>query len=337
MGQRTVTDANTGLYSAPWRTVTVCTAVDAEIHSRPTLAGKSGLGRQVGTTLTPKTHNDARSLFVLSKDRDYEQLGLARSLLRGQEFANGTRMLLPEHLYAQNSATLPFPAAVYANLRDILDTVDAHEPDLVFLFSGYLLSADRLLSRQSLDALLRQLRDRGCHVITSDPFLGLAPQLTLAQVDTWMGMASQTVWTRWRRRLMMRLLDRRTKVFRVPSLEDAIHLYPTSIPDLDEGIRGATFFNPAVPRAAADPGDASPASEQDEPQDAPSWLFVLSATDVDCQCLLVGLREFTELLLGVLRYAVEVGRRPTLIARPGEYRAGSVPTHRSSAGAGSCR
>ena len=184
---------------------------------------------------------------------------------------------------------------------------------------------------------MRQLRDRGCHVITSDPFLGLAPQLTLAQVDTWMGMASQTVWTRWRRRLMMRLLDRRTKVFRVPSLEDAIHLYPTSIPDLDEGIRGATFFNPAVPRAAADPGDASPASEQDEPQDAPSWLFVLSATDVDCQRLLVGLREFTELLLGVLRYAVEVGRRPTLIARPGEYRAGSVPTHRSSAGAGSCR
>ena len=64
--------------------------------------------------MTPKTHNDARSLFVLSKDRDYEQLGLARSLLRGQEFANGTRMLLPEHLYAQNSATLPFPAAVYA-------------------------------------------------------------------------------------------------------------------------------------------------------------------------------------------------------------------------------
>lgn len=252
------------------------------------------------------TDNEARALLVLSKD--YGELGVALSLLRGQEFARRARMLLPPPLFSINKEALPVAASPYATLDEILRVVEAHEPDLVFLLSGYLLSNDQWLSRESLDTFLQRLRDRDCRVITSDPFLGLAPRLTLAQVDARIGAPSEPIWARWLTLLMLRLQGSRAKPIRVPSLEAVTHLYPTATPDCDDQIQRLAFFNPTIIRA--DTG--APSAGGLDPR--PRWLFVLSLADVHVQRVLVGLREFIARLLGILRQAQDANRRPTLIA-----------------------
>src|SRR5688572_16422734 len=109
-----------------------------------------------------------RSLIIVSKN--YGELALAVSWLRGQELARGTLMVLPEHLYQENKGTLPVAALPYATLEDLLSAVSKHQPELVFLFSGYLLAIEHVLSPPSFTALLRRLDETGCRVITSDPF-----------------------------------------------------------------------------------------------------------------------------------------------------------------------
>jgi len=290
--------------------------------------------------MTTRTSRDARSLIVVS--RDYGELGFATSFLRGQAFASRAAIMLPDNLFASNTTSflrgpgfasqaatvLPgdlsgdngasptIPAFQFRTLRDILDLVNTHKPDLVFLFSGYLLSNQRgVLSPESLDALLRYLRERGCRVITSDPFLGLAPQLTLAQIDTRMLTSGQTLWERWRMRLVLRLQGPRTKVVGVRSLEDVTHLYPTSIPPRGGNVPMVSFFNPNIVRAAAELRAARDALLQaDADKLPPRWLFVVSSTDLECQHRLVGRRKFRGKVLRLLWHALAAGRRPTLIA-----------------------
>jgi len=92
--------------------------------------------------------NQRRSLIIVS--RDYGELALAVSLLRGQQLARATALLLPERLFRENQAALPVPALPYATLDDLLSAVNAHQPELVFLFSGYRLALEQVLPEASL-------------------------------------------------------------------------------------------------------------------------------------------------------------------------------------------
>jgi hypothetical protein len=257
--------------------------------------------------------SQCRSLIIVS--RDYGELALTVSWLRGQQLARGTLMLLPEPLYGENQGTLPVPALPYATLEDLLSAVNVHRPDLVFLFSGYLLILEHVVSRASLNTLLRRLNETGCRVITSDPFLGLASRVTRDQLNGPMLIPGESALKRWMVRGLLRLQSRTARVVAVPSLETMTHLYPTAIPATDDGIPRASFFNSAVlqPTAssarAREPGASAPAA-------APEWLFVLSAADLHVQRTMLGLRQFTEVMLGILRHALEAERRATLIAPP---------------------
>lgn len=250
--------------------------------------------------MTESAQPEPRPLIIVS--RDPEELSLARSFLLGQQVAARTTILLPDNLFAAHRGALPASALQYATLEDILRAVEEHQPDLVCLFSGYLLPLDKLLSVGSLDTLLHRLRDRGCRLVTSDPFLGLLPRLTGAQIDTRMLALDQPRWRRWLGRLLVRL---RGKVVDVPHLDDLTHLYPTSIPNLDDQVSRVAFFNPA---GANGPGPGGPRSSR------PRWLFALSGMDHRCQEAMLGPGAFTECLLGMLRYALEGERDPTLIA-----------------------
>jgi hypothetical protein len=264
--------------------------------------------------MTAKTRSEARSLIVVSKD--FGELSFAMSFVRGQAFAGRARMLLPDDHYSRNEGTLPVSVSRYATREDILAEVDAHGPDLVFLFSGYLLSHDRLLSPQVLDSLVRYLRDRRCHVVTSDPFLGLAPRLTLAQMDTRMLFSARPVLTRWLSRIQMRLLSSKTQMVRVQSMETATQLYATSTPDADveEPIQRLSFFNPTTVHADADARIVGGGSAARAADSTGRWLFVLSVTDVACQGALLGLRGFTRVVARLLVNTLRVGKRPVLIA-----------------------
>ena len=257
--------------------------------------------------------SQCRSLIIVS--RDYGELALAVSWLRGQQLARGTLMLLPEPLYRENQGTLPVPALPYATLDDVLSAVNVHRPDLACLFSGYLLILDQVLSRASLNTLLRRLNETGCRVITSDPFLGLASRVTRDQLNGPMLIPGESALKRWMVRGLLRLQGRRARVVAVPSLERVTHVYPTAIPASDDGIPRASFFNPTIIQpatssaGATEPGASAPPAR-------PEWLFVLSRADLHAQRTMLGLRQFTEVMLGILRHALEAERYATLVAPP---------------------
>jgi hypothetical protein len=261
--------------------------------------------------MSATTSNGARSLIVVSKSQ--EELALAMSFLRGQEFADRAHLLLPRDLYSIERDELPVSAAPYEALEDIIKVVDRHQPDLVFLFSAYLFSFHGLLSRESLDALLRHLRDRGCRIITSDPFIGLAGRLTLADIDSRMLVAGESPLTRSLVSLVLSLRRQNTPFTRLPDFGDVAHLYPRSAPRSEDGITRLCFFNPKAACEATNARDMA-----DGPDEAPGlhrrWLFVLSANDLHVQRLIVGQRNMIEHLLGMLRFSLECQAQPTLIA-----------------------
>ncbi|MBI4342469.1 MAG: hypothetical protein HY599_03770 [Candidatus Omnitrophica bacterium] len=238
------------------------------------------------------------------------------SLLRGQRFAGRASMLLPERLFSVNQNALPVPASCYATLDDIVRAVDACQPDLVFLLSGYLFSNERLLSREALKRLLRQLRDRGCCVATSDPFVGLAPRLTLAELDIRIPLSAGPAVHRWLAALMSRLRPR-SKVMRIPCLEDVVHLYPTPIPVSEDPVPRRSFFNPTVIRAACGTRAlGARRGHSDGPESRPRWLFVISQVDLRFQVVLRGQEKFIEFVRDLLRRAAEAERHTTLVAPP---------------------
>ncbi len=122
-----------------------------------------------------------RILFIVSAD--FGELVLALNFLHGQEFARESAVLLPDALFRHNGNRLPVATRHYRSLSDILHAVDAHQPDIVFLFSGYMFSVNGLLSPQALTRLVQHLRRQGCRVVTSDPFIGLSSRLTLRDMD----------------------------------------------------------------------------------------------------------------------------------------------------------
>jgi hypothetical protein len=222
--------------------------------------------------------------------------------------------MLPPNHYETNKDTLPATTVPLGSVDDIVRAVDVHQPAVVFLFSGYLLSQDGILSRESLDSLLQLLRQRGCRIVTSDPFLGLASRLTVSQINIRMTGADIRGWYGFLLRLGLRLLPAGTNMT-VPSLEDAVHLYPTAAPDTADGVTRRAFFNPHICRPA-EPLRTAVAAGAELPTNAaaPTWLFILSSTDLHLQRRILGTRGVIRQLAGLLWYTHEAGRRVTLIA-----------------------
>jgi hypothetical protein len=242
------------------------------------------------------------SLIVVSKDLG--ELAFARWLLRGQQFAARTLVALPEDLFATHRAAVPTAAMPYGSREDVLELARSHQPDLVFLFSASLLALEGPLFRQGVRRLLEDLERQGCRVITSDPFAGLGPSLTVGDLDTRMIAPGQPRLRRWLLRAVLRLQKRSARAMWVPGLERAIHLYPTSIPEANDGVERLSVFNPATLRPAGGPVTES----------TPRWLFVMSPRDLHVQLASNGVRGLTEWLLGMMRHTIESDALPTLVA-----------------------
>lgn len=235
-------------------------------------------------------------MFVLS--HDYGELFRAAYLLAGHEFQSV--FLMPERLLAVNRGGLPGPALAYRSFVDVCDAVDAERPDVVFLFSGYLYTINNLFHVDTVQALVRELRERECRLVTSDPFQGI-----LADVDesTFDDAHPRKAWLTW---LFRRLAD----IFR-----DVTHLdYIGS--QTPGGPARVAFYNahlvvPAGARAAlrsrfARALPVHPAK--------PRWVFIMSHEDYATQVALHGRAAFDDLLLARLGDAAAAGRQAVLIA-----------------------
>src|SRR5262249_49340562 len=117
------------------------------------------------------TAEDARLLFII--DNDFGELTMASLFVIGNLWASRTTFLLPPRLFAINHDSLPVRTLPSSSYKDLYREIDDNKPDVVFLFSGYLLPAHQLVSLPILADLVRHVRSLKCAVVTSDPFWGL--------------------------------------------------------------------------------------------------------------------------------------------------------------------
>jgi hypothetical protein len=232
--------------------------------------------------MTHRQPVDVELLFVVSSD--FGELANALYLLRGYPFR--ATLLLPERLFTKNRDGLLVPVLQYRTTAEVLAAVRARQPDLVFLFSGYLLALNGILPLEGVADLMDALGRQGIPVVTSDPFLGV-----MASVD------GSTFSDRHPYKQM--LVDHFARLG--PIFRQTPHLYVVD-PGPAAPVPSVWFFNPhmlSVP--------APPVTE-------PFWLFVLAQEDYTLQVGRLGRERFERLLLEKLRQTAKAGRRPVLIA-----------------------
>ena len=263
--------------------------------------------------MTASTAPGPRALLVVSKDQG--ELALAQVLLHGQAFAARSHLLLPVDP-ERSDLPLPIPTSFYATLAEIEAAIETFGPDLVVFLSAYWLPFRGVAKPKEVDGFLNRLRTQGRRLVTSDPFLGLAPHLTVNQIDLGMLALGRPAVARWLIRLVMYLRGPRASFIPLPNLDGVTHLYPVAPPAVAEDAKRVTFFNPTFARSASTGDSAVGGGTAPEPGGVPRWVFVLSETDVHCQSALMGARRFTEHVIHILQYALKVGRAPALIAPP---------------------
>ncbi|HMC56042.1 MAG TPA: tetratricopeptide repeat protein [Gemmatimonadaceae bacterium] len=257
----------------------------------------------------------ARLLFVL--DNDFGELTTVKYLLLGQQqLAGRTTLLLPARLYAHNADAIPGRTHQYATVDEILAVVDRERIDIVCLCSGYLLWEHLKFTTDDLVRLVDQLRERGCRVVTADPFLGLLSQRdpsTVLRVDIpdAHGLWSVEQLEKAKRSAEERMWTGFAESERV--LRHTWHLYPSYCDVADDAAaetdaRNLAFFNDRLlwTRPVA-PDDTV----------LPHWLFILGGPDWDIQLMFEG-EAFVDVMARKLIETRAAGRHPILIA-PKEF------------------
>lgn len=256
----------------------------------------------------PSTQHDApidagdrapRTLVIVSSD--YGEMGAAMYFLQGIDLPEPPVVLLPDMLLAAAPMRSGLRLVRYGALADIWREIETFRPDVVALFSGYLLTIAPPFSLLKALVLMHRLRRRGVPVLTSDPFLGLltSPRSldftsVLPQSRTLVPLAARSVAVALRLYLLKR------------HLRGCLHVYPAPIERLHgahaagSGMQG--FFNPALVPVVAGRSSAVPAR----------WIFVLSNVDFQMQHQSLG-DAFVPHLLDRLRDAKRLGRVPVLV------------------------
>ncbi|MDP6539564.1 MAG: hypothetical protein QF903_12695 [Planctomycetota bacterium] len=253
--------------------------------------------------------DSCRCLFVVSAERG--ELALATTFLRGQSIAAAARLLVPEALVGEVDASLSAATAPHGSFDDLLAAAEEHRPDLVFLCCGYLLVHEGLLSQSELARFVEEMQARGCRVVTTDPFLGLSRTTTFADTDLQWALPWKLGWMRELHGWLARKLGGTRRPLELPCIENVPHLYPTLIPDLgaEDAVERFSFFDPDTIRPDAAPGAASE-------EVSPTWIFVLSPFDYECQKMLIGRSRVARRIAFLLAAAQEAERVPVLVAPP---------------------
>jgi tetratricopeptide (TPR) repeat protein len=248
-----------------------------------------------------------RTLFVF--DSDYGELSTAMYLLLGQPLAAGATFLLPSRLFVTNPDILPGRTRHYASVEDVIRAVDADQPEIVFLCSAYIYSFHEAFTLDGLERLVRELRARGCRVVTTDPFLGLLSDLdgsTTVGVDIPADAPDDL-------RTLKAVLDERlNREFAASAriLDGLPHLYPVppgpSTPD--PGVECIAFHNPQL-LLGADELDVRASGAGDKP----IWLFVLASRDYEVQAIFHGKAAFVNRVAARLEQALRAGRHPVFV------------------------
>ena len=267
-----------------------------------------------------------RTVFIL--DNDYGELGLAMYFLQGRRLADSATILLPPLLFAKNKDTVPGEVLEYRSLEDITRIVEEARPEIVFLFSGYILPLHAIVSLDDMANLVQFLEDRECKIVVSDPFFGIFSRMDPSGVSASDALrifdAEILPQQSFGYRLSttsgnIRILKRFAGASHI--IKDATHLYytrpgPDSEP-IEVRTRNMMFFNPSLIDDERAPGSSSivPSGEVDScaPQEQ-HWMFILGSVDYDLQSSFYGEERFLALLVAKVEETLRAGRRPVFLA-----------------------
>ena len=244
---------------------------------------------------------DSRILFVVSGS--YGDLAQVLYFCEGQPFRSRAAVALSRQLHDVNSDSLTLRSYSYASTDEIIGAAADWDADIVIMLTAYGLAIEGLTTTDGLRRMVEQLRDRGSRVVTTDPFLGLAP--ATRTIDVYKSVPSATGWKQKLRVWKAARRLSRAIITSARALRDVTHLYPTpaeAIPNSGRQ-RRISYFNPDTTYR-----------EEPRAQGAPSWLFVLAQTDYDVQHRRWGHTEIVNKLIGLFTQTSASGRRPVLIA-----------------------
>ena len=235
-------------------------------------------------------------LFLLSND--YGELAYALHFTAGSPFE--AVMAAPARLYQANREAQGFRMLPYGSATEVLAIVDREAPDLVLLCSGYLFAINQLFGIDEFAALIGQLRQRGCRLATTDPFLGILSDINPATFSD-------------RHPLGPTFAEHFRQIFAI--LKDIIHLYIVDPRGL-VGAPSACAFNPGaiLPPATLAAANRELVRALDLVPEKPRWAFVLSTEDYVAQAGQYGRDDFAANLLDKFRETAAQGRQPILIA-----------------------
>lgn len=237
----------------------------------------------------------AKLLCILSND--FGELASAMYMVRGYVFQ--TVVMMPELLFSLQGNSIPYHSYPYRCIRDVTAAIEKEEPDIVFLFSGYLYAINNIFDIDAVEALVQYLRNRPCRVVTSDPFLGLMSNVTPST------FSDNHPLKQW----LTQHFSRLGKVF-----ENITHLYLVSLKEYARN-RNVSFYNPHIITNHAafneHSGNLSKRIEADPTKKR--WLFVLSMEDYAAQVNRHGKNKFDDLLSKRLIEATALNRQPVLV------------------------
>lgn len=237
-------------------------------------------------------------LFVLS--HDYGELFNALYFAAGAPFS--VVFVLPPKLHQANERTLAVPAYSYRSAADVSAVVARERPDLVVLFSGYLLVINKLLTQDEVGRLLDAWRSQGLPVVTSDPSLGLISGGSAGLFQAGFPGAP----------LLGPHFD-----WLAAGLTEAFHVYLAPL-GVDTARRHGSYFNPRHVLDAKELARraAMLATWSAVDRTRRRWLFVISPEDDALQAAALGRAMFAKHLAERLRDAASAGRQAVLIAPP---------------------
>ena len=236
---------------------------------------------------------------------DYGEFGTAMYLLEGLRGHSRLAMLLPASL-AHTRVVLPgVDIRTFTDLAGIRAALDDVRPDAVVLTSGYLLPINSGLTLLDTARLSWLLARRRVTVLTSDPFVGLlrSRALDFSGLQGRGRIPKPGFAASWRFALPLFVARH--------LLRGACHIYPVPV----DGLRAArqarrmSFYNEqaAAVTAAHAPGNSA---------SKPTWLFVVSSTELALQLAMQG-DEFVANLSARLADGAALGREVILIGPAG--------------------
>jgi hypothetical protein len=270
------------------------------VRSTEDSSGLDSRTPEPGARPAAATIDNVRVMIVVS--HDYGKLAETMYFLAGQRFRERTTIALPARLSDLNAEALGVDTRHYASLYDLMGIVTDTSPNVVLLFSGYLLVQQQLISEGGLDTFLNQLLDRGCAVATTDPLGGYLPT-ALANLAAGVSAAD------------LGYSDFEASVLRVfvrpyEQLKPFAHIYPYPCDDVTS--RHHSIFGYYNPRFSDDRGNDAAAARSHEALGSrigePFWLFSIGREDYDVQVGRLGPTAFVTLVASVLEAAARVGR-----------------------------